>query len=203
MGDSVQDRRDSQGSELDAFWTLANCFSLLRVLLVGPTLWLIALGYDYRWEMFSFVMAMILTDILDGLVARRRNEVSRWGKILDPIADKLAIDSITISLIYLKGMPLWVGIFVIGRDLIIVLGGLLLMTRDQVVVSSNVWGKMTTIVMSLLLLSYAMDWEPIKLPVLVTAGALLFISSISYGAGYVKGKWKEEEVLSGDPDGSS
>ncbi len=168
------------------FWTVANCFSLLRVVLTFPVLWMIWKGPEYRWILFAVVLVMIATDVLDGYLARRWGEITRWGKILDPVADKLAIDAIAVALVLFKGLPLWVAVVVVGRDVLIVLAGVLLMAREKVVVVSNIWGKLTTLVMSVLLLAYAMDAEPVKGPLLALAALLLLASSVSYGVYFLR-----------------
>ena len=76
--------------EYKRFWTLSNAISLLRAVLTLPAVWLIALGRDYVWEAFVVFAAMIASDWIDGYVARRRGEISQWGKILDPLAIKWA-----------------------------------------------------------------------------------------------------------------
>lgn len=161
-------------------WTVSNALSALRVVLAAPTLYYIWLGPEHRWYVFGIVIAMVLTDILDGVLARARNEVTEWGKIIDPIADKLAIDSIAVLLVYMKGLPFWLAAAVIGRDVLIVIGGVLLASRIKVVPASNSWGKATTCVMAALLLTFAMDFDPPK-PILVAlAGFLILVSAISY-----------------------
>ncbi|MDP6777634.1 MAG: CDP-alcohol phosphatidyltransferase family protein [Candidatus Latescibacteria bacterium] len=170
----------------DRFWTPANLLSLSRAVLTLPAVWLIYLGSAYRWELFVVVMVMVVSDVLDGHLARRRGETTEWGRILDPLADKLAIDSIAFALYWLKGLPLWVLAFVLARDAAIVLAGVLLKARGRVVIPSNVWGKLTTTVMSGLLLSYAIDLEPPKHPLLLVAGVLLIASSVSYGVGFLR-----------------
>ena len=85
-------------SERDHFWTLSNAVSLLRVVLTLPAIWLIALGPDYVWEAFGVVVVMIVSDWIDGWLARWRGEISQWGKILDPLADKVAVGAITIAI---------------------------------------------------------------------------------------------------------
>lgn len=161
-------------------WTVSNALSALRVVLAAPTLYYIWLGPEHRWYVFGIVIAMVLTDILDGVLARARNEVTEWGKIIDPIADKLAIDSIAVLLVYMKGLPFWLAAVVVGRDVLIVIGGVLLASRIKVVPASNSWGKATTCVMAALLLTFAMDFDPPK-PILVAlAGFLILVSAISY-----------------------
>ena len=106
--------------------------------------------------------------------------MTEWGKIIDPIADKLAVDSVAALLVYLKGLPLWVAAAVIGRDVLIVLGGVLLASRIKEVPSSNAWGKATTCVMAALLLTYAMDFDPPKVILVWLAGFLILVSITSY-----------------------
>ena len=101
--------REVEGLELAKLWTVSNALSALRVVVVPPTLYYIWLGSEFRWYVFWLVMVMVFSDILDGALARARNEVTEWGKIIDPIADKLAIDTIAALLVVLKGLPVWGG----------------------------------------------------------------------------------------------
>ena len=171
---SVEDR------PVNPFWTISNGLSLLRAVLTGPVLWLIWMGPAVKWILFTVVMVMIITDILDGYLARRLRTVTRWGTILDPLADKVAIDAIAIMLALVKGLPLWVVVVVVGRDVSIVLAGVFLITRDRIVLSSNIWGKLTTCAMSVLLIAYAMDTQPLKVPFLYLSALLLLVSTVSY-----------------------
>lgn len=170
----------------DLFWTPSNVVSLLRVPLTVAALYLIWLGPDYRLALFAVMFAAIVTDIADGALARKRGEVTRWGKILDPMADKVAIDSVAVALVLYRDLPLWVGVVVVGRDLLILLAGIFVIARSRFVFSSNIWGKLTTITMSALLLAYAMGADPLKIPLLWSAGFLLAASMISYGIGLIR-----------------
>ena len=181
MGDPAVHMTEGSEKPPNPFWTVSNLFSLFRVVLTFPALWLIWKGPEYKWILLAVVLAMIATDILDGYFARRRDEITEWGKILDPLADKVAIDSITIVLVCLKDLPLWIAVVVVGRDLLIGLCGIFLVARERIVVSANIWGKLTTLVMSVLLLAYAMDADPLKLPLLALAALFLLASLISYG----------------------
>ena len=172
--------REVEGLELAKLWTVSNALSALRVVVVPPTLYYIWLGSEFRWYVFWLVMVMVFSDILDGTLARARNEVTEWGKIIDPIADKLAIDTIAALLVVLKGLPVWVAAAIIGRDILIIIGGALMASRIKEVPSSNAWGKATTCVMAALLLTYAVDYDLPK-PILVPlAGFLIVASAISY-----------------------
>ena len=173
-------------AEPAGFWTIANGLSVLRAVLTGPTLYCLWLGPAYRWHVFAIVTVMIVTDILDGAVARMRGETSEWGKILDPIADKIAIDAISALLVYLKGLPLWVAAAVIGRDVLIVAGGALMASRIRVVPPSNAWGKATTCVMAALLVCFAMDFDTPKTALVYAAGILIVASTVSYAVTFAR-----------------
>lgn len=180
MNESAGPAAPGRNRSEDPFWTIANGLSLLRAVLTGPVLWMIWMGPAYRWHLFTVVMLMIFTDILDGYLARRWGTETRWGKILDPLADKVAIDAIAIVLAIVKGLPLWVVAVVVGRDVAIVVAGVFLLKRRRIVPSSNVWGKLTSCAMSVLLIAYAMDAQPLKVPFLYLSAILLLASSVSY-----------------------
>jgi len=94
-----------------------------------------------------------LTDILDGYFARKRNEISELGKIIDPLADKISVITITFLLL-LKGiLPLWFFIVILSRDLIILLGGLYIKKKYEVILQSNWTGKLTVFIIGFTLLN--------------------------------------------------
>ena len=110
-------------AERDRFWTLSNAVSLLRAVLTLPAVWLISLGPNYVWEAFGVVVVMIVSDWVDGWLARRRDEISQWGKILDPLADKVAVGAITVAMVVFKDLPVWLVVVVLLRDAVIFFGG--------------------------------------------------------------------------------
>ncbi len=180
MSDPAISIPDKTEIAFDKFWTVSNAVSLLRIVLTLPVVWLMVLGPIYIWPTFGLVFVMIISDMLDGYLARRRDEITHWGKILDPMADKVAIGAITIAMVLFKGLPFWVVAAVLVRDGLILLASIYLVGRRDVVVSSNMWGKLTTFLMSLLLVSFLMDVDFVKPLLLWTCGGLLFASWFSY-----------------------
>lgn len=168
-------------AERDRFWTLSNAVSLLRAVLTLPAVWLIALGPDYVWEAFGVVVVMIVSDWIDGWLARRWGEISQWGKILDPLADKVAVGAITIAMVVFKDLPVWLVVVVLLRDAVIFLAGMYLVKRHDVLLSSNFWGKVTTLVLSGLLLAYLWDADALKPALIGMSVVSLVVSLISYG----------------------
>ena len=103
---------------------LANWLTLLRILLIPVFVSLLV----YRRPGLALVVfaAAALTDLLDGWVARRWKDESTLGAFLDPMADKLLLTASFITLTYLKALPFWIAAVVISRDVILVVGALLI-----------------------------------------------------------------------------
>lgn len=93
----------------------------------------------------------VISDIVDGIVARRTDSISDWGKIFDPLADKIAIGAFIIMLAILGAVPLWFVILFLARDALIAAGGLFVTKKLGSPPSSNNWGKYTSLSMSLYL----------------------------------------------------
>lgn len=86
--------------------------------------------------------------MLDGWLARKRNEISDLGKILDPLADKVYVGVVVVVMLMQGMLPLWFVLVVLGRDLLILVGGILFERRTGVVLPSNYPGKIAVLVLS-------------------------------------------------------
>lgn len=125
---------------------LANKLTLLRIFLVP--IFIILIGYsEPLYALIVFTVAG-LTDAIDGYVARKRNEITQFGKIVDPIADKTLLLSAFVfiynsSLMY--KFPFWFVVLVISRDVYILLGSFLIyLIKGHLKVNPSIFGKMTT-----------------------------------------------------------
>lgn len=100
--------------------TLANKITISRMLLIP----VIVIGLLERQSTWVYVLLAIsmLTDLFDGLVARRRGERTPLGAFLDPMADKLLLTAVYLTLTIMKQIDMWVFVVVFSRDLMIVLG---------------------------------------------------------------------------------
>jgi len=123
------------------FGTIPNMLSLLRLAMLGPTVWALIT----RRNLLAFILfvASSLTDALDGWIARHFHQESEWGKILDPIADKLTLNTLAMILAFQGRIPLFLALIVLGRDVAILTGSLLLLTSKTFVPQSNWAGKIT------------------------------------------------------------
>lgn len=155
---NVQQASDTRATRnLGMFWTAANIISLSRVVLVVPITYLILIDGPMRW-IFGLIFLGMLTDFFDGRVARWSGTVSEWGKVLDPVADKLAAAAVTVALVFRSPeagptLPLWFLGLIIVRDGSIVLGGILIARRTGEVLMSIWWGKVAVTALSITVLA--------------------------------------------------
>ncbi len=101
---------------------IPNAISLMRVALIGPILYLIV-AREYEWALLLFAIAGF-SDGLDGYLAVRFEWQSRFGALLDPVADKLLVAGLFITLAAVGLIPLWLTAVVIVRDLVIIGGAI-------------------------------------------------------------------------------
>ena len=106
-------------------FTVANVITFCRLALTVAFLFLFATGTNRVAALVCYVVAAS-TDFLDGQIARRTQTVSWLGKIMDPIMDRVLLFTGVLGLLIVGELPLWVPAFVIGRDVYLALGGLIL-----------------------------------------------------------------------------
>ncbi len=134
--------------------TIPNLLSLSRLFLLP-----LVLFFLFRRQALVAVALMLVswsTDALDGYLARRLNQVSDTGRVLDHLVDKVWVGSVLISLAFLSGLPLYLAGAVIVRDLLILAGSAVLMKVRGSFVSSDVVGKITGCAFALLILFYTL-----------------------------------------------
>lgn len=126
---------------------LANKLTLIRIFLVPIFLVFIAvkdIPYGSFIATFIFILAS-LTDKLDGYIARSRNQVTNFGKFMDPLADKLLVTAALISLVELHVVPSWAAIVIIAREFAV--SGLRSIAAAQGrVIAASWWGKIKTVI---------------------------------------------------------
>ena len=122
---------------------LANALTALRLVLTPFVVWRFLAG-DCRGA-FGLLLVAGLTDAVDGFVARRFGQETRTGAYLDPIADKLLLVSVYVSLGIVGVVPMWLVGLVVGRDvLILAMAGIGLLFMRERNFPPSVWGKLST-----------------------------------------------------------
>jgi cardiolipin synthase len=163
---------------------IPNSLTILRILLIPCYIGLLIYG---KFDLALIVLLVAgLTDALDGAIARMKNQYTRLGAVLDPLADKLLLTSgfITLSMIHL--IPSWVTILVVSRDVILMLGTAVAhFTDSRVDLTPTFLGKGTTflqlsyVVMVIFLSSRRIDLA-VLLPLLFGMVTFTLLSGLHY-----------------------
>ncbi len=165
-------------------WTISNTISVSRVLLIAPLGYCLFSDFDgsRSWAVLIIIVG-ILTDFLDGLLARRLHEVSEIGKIVDPLADKIAIGLLALFLLIAGDIPLWYFVVIVVRDVLILAGGIYIRRTKNIVAQSNWPGKIAVSAIAfVLLLSVLRDprVEGLKIVMLWTSMLFMTFSLVVY-----------------------
>jgi|TARA_B100001245_G_scaffold45471_1_gene29557 CDP-diacylglycerol--glycerol-3-phosphate 3-phosphatidyltransferase len=168
--------------------TLANTISMLRAAAAIPIIY--TLNYpEMRAVTAGIIILAILSDALDGYLARRAHEVTHVGMWLDPIADFIIITSVVLYLVILEIFPLWFFIFYIVRHFLIAVPALYFVNTGQYILHSNWWGKWSTGITALTVFLHIFEFGTIwwlKTFSLYTALALAVVSWFLYYRDYYK-----------------
>jgi cardiolipin synthase len=159
--------------------TVPNVISFARILLI-PVFVLLLLHHGTEAAGLILLAGVVSTDWVDGQVARRTGQVSELGKLLDPVADRLAIAAALVTLVVRDAFPLWAALLILVRDAAVLVAALALLGRD-VRIDVRPIGKIATF--SLMYSVPAVSWAHFHLGL---DGALLATGWIAYAAGIVE-----------------
>lgn len=187
---------------------LPNKLTIFRIILV-PIMVIIPFfpiegelfNIQIKWLLIAliFIIASI-TDKLDGYLARSRNEITTFGKFLDPIADKILVLAAMIMLVEASRLPAWIPIIVLFREFIVSGYRLIAVEKSGNVIAASIWGKLKTVTQMVGLIIALIDVNPfgkfldgslsgINLAINIISTSMLFISVIATvfsGWDYVK-----------------
>ncbi|CAN5439192.1 CDP-alcohol phosphatidyltransferase family protein [soil metagenome] len=144
-------------------FNISNLLSILRVILLFPVCYLIIYEFDDRNTLIiSILILMYITDLLDGFLARKLNQVTESGKVLDPLADKISMVVIATILAATGRIPLWFYIVIVLRDLVILAGGIYLKNKRNITLMSNIPGKLAVFSIGLVILFTIFNTELLR-----------------------------------------
>jgi CDP-diacylglycerol--glycerol-3-phosphate 3-phosphatidyltransferase len=159
-----------------------NVLTLLRILLV-PVIVVALLGETPNGDLLAAIVFAFasITDWVDGYIARSRGAITTFGKLMDPIADKLLVVAALVSLVSLDRLQAWVAMVIIARELAVTMSRMAA-TGQGVVIAANRWGKVKTALQVLtIFLLIAVNGSPLWLDVLVyLTVAVTVISGVEY-----------------------
>lgn len=125
---------------------IPNALTTLRFILI-PTYLFVYFSKINNSFLFAMIIFFIAgaTDVLDGYIARKYNMVTKWGTLLDPLADKLMILTVLFSLSYTNIIPHWVFYVVLIKEISMIIGGFTLFKKYETVVAAKYYGKAATV----------------------------------------------------------
>ncbi len=127
------------------FFLLPNLLAICRILLL-PFIFLF-LAQDTR---LGFTVAIILivfavaSDVLDGYLARKLNQITDLGKLLDPLADKLGLGIFVVFIIIYRGFPIWAAGLLFLKDFLTFVAAIAMVKKKRSILASNNWGKLNS-----------------------------------------------------------
>jgi cardiolipin synthase (CMP-forming) len=144
----------------DRIWTLPNLLTFLRLLFLGPIL--VFLSKGQRLPAVGFIFLGLASDFLDGIIARRFNQGSDLGRMMDPLVDKINILAVGLLMILspLYRFPLWYFLFLAVRESAVLACGLLVVRKRKIVLEANKPGKRSAFFTGVCVLLYILGWEP-------------------------------------------
>jgi CDP-diacylglycerol---glycerol-3-phosphate 3-phosphatidyltransferase len=165
---------------------LPNLLTVIRILLV-PVLVVALLDKTGGGDLLAAIVfaAASLTDAVDGYLARQRNSVTTFGKLMDPIADKLLIIAALVVLVSLNRLDAWVAMVIIAREFAVTVLRVAVGTQQHVVISASGFGKAKTVLqVAMVICVIAVPGQPLWLSLLIY---LTVVVTVLSGADYFFG----------------
>lgn len=153
---------------------MPNVLTMLRFLLVP--VYLIVFFSTMVGKMYwalGIILLAGLTDVIDGYLARRNNQITEFGALLDPLADKVLMIAVFVSLLISKKIDVGQAVAICLRDVAMILATVVFHVRGKITLQANLWGKATTILFYIALILLMFD-------VSIASSYLWFVILFSY-----------------------
>lgn len=160
---------------------VSNLLSLSRIFLAIPIIYFLYQNSPASNLMAVFFMLLAgLTDWLDGYFSRRFHEQSDFGRVIDPLADKVVVGAITIYLTVERDFPLWFLLLILARDFVILALGFLMASRLRAIPESDWFGKVAVTGVAVVIVVYSLNITAPKIPFLMVSAGLVGLTIFSY-----------------------
>lgn len=162
-------------------FNIPNKITIIRVSLIPLFVVILLANIPYKNILSAFIFGMLsISDFLDGYFARKKNQVTEFGKLIDPIADKLLISTALVFLLvqHYEGIDLWMAAIIIAREFILTAVRIYLLPSKIVIPASN-FGKAKTVVQSIAIVFVLLDL-PLSRYAMLLAVAVTLISGADY-----------------------
>lgn len=180
----------------NAIMTIPNLITVVRFLGTPLFVWLVLSRHEYGWGVFVLAI-MGCTDWIDGFVARKLNQTSQLGRIMDPLADRVALVAVTITLVVANILPLWLLLLLVIPD-VVLLSVTLYFFRGDADLKVTMLGKTRTAALMIgtpmLLLAKALDSDFTFVLAWVFLGAGMVMHVIAFSQYFVAVTAKHREL---------
>lgn len=170
--------------------TIPNAISFIRILLITP---FVAFFIERMYVAAAITVGISgLSDCFDGYIARRFNQESELGKVLDPLADKLTLIAVGVCLIFIEPYVLPLMIIMVLKDILMIIGGTIIINKGVIPPKSSWYGKVSTLMfyisvgMVVLMAIFNYENKILSLSVLGITAAMMIFSLINYAVIFVK-----------------
>lgn len=166
---------------------MPNKLTLARIILIPVFVFFLlmrsSLPLVASWISFLVFVIASLTDAADGYLARKNNQVTNFGKIADPLADKLLVSSALIGFVSLNLISPWPVIIIIGREFAVT-GLRVIAASEGFIISASIWGKLKTITQIIAILVFLLFPEIIPMPAYIPLILVWLAALITFYSGY-------------------
>jgi cardiolipin synthase len=161
------------------FLTVPNLLSISRLLGLPLFLWSLSTP-GYNWLAAMLVVYAIVSDLADGFLARRLNQTSAWGRILDPLADKVTAAAALLFCYWRRGLPAWILVLILSRDLLILSLSPVFAARRRAIPESLLSGRLAALAIGCLAIAYLFEIRAAQGVTLAASAVLVLISGWQY-----------------------
>lgn len=181
-------------------FNIPNCLCYFRILLIPVFLFAyFGADFDYHFVVAAFILVVSgISDFLDGFIARKYNMVTDFGKLIDPIADKLTQFTIAVTLLFTYPIAWVLVIIIVLKDGMLAIIGLYLYDYGLKIQGASWWGKIATAcfyIVVIVLIGWHIPDTTISTVMLLSSSALMFLSFILYGQELRKMIKEKERLL--------
>jgi CDP-diacylglycerol--glycerol-3-phosphate 3-phosphatidyltransferase len=171
-------RYSRDGRRMDRKFTVSNLITLFRFVLLPFIIYFLV--KKERFTAFIIMLFALLSDVVDGYIARKFKQESQLGRILDPLCDKVSLTLILLTLLLMNSIPFWIVIIIGLRDVLILLGSFILLKRKKTIYKSNVLGKITGFLFGLMILAFTLNHQRIGMFALYISIPFMLGAFITY-----------------------
>jgi cardiolipin synthase len=164
--------------------TISNIITISRLVLLPIIVYFILTGD--RFTAFIIMLISLLSDGLDGYLARKLHQESKLGRFLDPLCDKIFLAVVLGTLLYVGAIPLWIVVVIVLRDFLILLGSYFLLKIKSVIEPSNTLGKITGLIFGSMILAFTAGWKTVGSYLVYFSIPFMFVTFVVYTVNYLK-----------------